>query len=92
MKDVDGSKARNALSKPVRRYKLEDGKRFGPYNSFHEAARLTNAHRSAIGHIINKTGAKRETSGGLKWLKLIDDENVTETEKLKFGLKKVELK
>lgn len=75
-----------SVSIPVVGYDKE-GKRFGPYNSFHEAARKTKAHRGAIGHIINKTGAKRETSGGLKWIKLVDDENLTKEEKIKFGLK-----
>ena len=76
----------NSVSIPVVGYD-KDGKRFGPYNSFHEAARKTKAHRGAIGHIINKTGAKRETSGGLKWIKLENDKNTTENERVKFGIK-----
>lgn len=80
----------NSVSIPVVGYD-KDGKRFGPYNSFHEAARLTKAHRGAIGHIVNGTGVKRKTSGGLKWLKLADDENVTKDERIEFRLK-MELK
>ncbi len=41
-----------------------------------------------IGHIINGSGVKRQTSGGLKLLKLVDDENLTKNEKVKFNLKK----
>lgn len=74
-----------SVSIPVVGYD-KDGKRFGPYNSFHEAARETSAHRSAIGHIINGSGVKRTTSGGLRWIKLVDDEKLTKNERVNFGI------